>query len=219
MINCLWFSPKVIKNNAEISIYNSTGQNPGDIYDVPRANGGTCYAMPLMLAYNQFSGNPALVSYNAGQAPPGDAGGLGRKGAQKMVILETDGAPNTTAGASFTNAGPYRSYYNVRYNGANPGGSEYPAVGSYGDNDPAVTSEIFAISQQIGPVFDTSSPGRAAALQTLQQIQYIGNTQPSPSTPLPDYKIVSGADASVVNDLRTAIANIMQSEVPVSLIR
>ena len=148
------------------------------------------------------------------------------------------------AAANFTNAGPYRSYYNVRYNGANPGGSEYPSVGSCGDNDAAVTSEIFAISQQIaaldtanppgystkrkpvlihtiafGPVFDTTSPGRAAALQTLQQIQYIGNTQPSPSTPLPDYKIVSGADASVVDDLRTAIANIMQSEVPVSLIR
>ena len=60
---------------------------------------------------------------------------------------------------------------------------------------------------------------RTAALQTLQQIQYIGHTQASPSTPLPDYKIVTGPDDVVVTDLRTAVRIIMQSKVSVSLIR
>ncbi len=58
----------MITTNSEISVYNSSGVNPGDIYDVPRANGGTCYTMRLMLAYNQFSSNSALVNYTANAA-------------------------------------------------------------------------------------------------------------------------------------------------------
>jgi hypothetical protein len=240
MIDSLWFPPSTIDNpGTEIRPYDYANN-----IEVPRAMGGTCYSMGFMQAYNQFSGNTSLQSYNPSPAPTGDAGGLGRKGAQKMIILETDGAPNTTATAGFTNAGPYQSYYNIRYNSANPTGSEYPSVGGYSDNDPTVTSQIFSICQQVvaqdtanppgystsrkpvlihtiafGPVFDATSPGHTAALQTLQQVQYIGNTQSSPSDPLPAYKIVTGDDATIVSELRTAISNIMQSEVPVSLIR
>ena len=99
MINSLWFSPKVIQTNAEISVYNSSGKNPGDVYDVPRANGATNYAMPLMLAYNQFSTNSNLVNFTA-NAPVGTAGGLGRNGAAKLLVFETDGMVNTTASAN-----------------------------------------------------------------------------------------------------------------------
>ena len=45
--------------------------------------GGTCYAMGLMLAYNQFSGNSALLNYNTSTFPAvnaNDAGGGGRVG-------------------------------------------------------------------------------------------------------------------------------------------
>ena len=66
--------------------------------------GSTCYAMGLMLAYNQFSANTSLVNYNPGD-PAGDAGGNGRHGAQKIIIFETDGAPNTTATATLNNLG------------------------------------------------------------------------------------------------------------------
>ena len=45
-----------------------------------------------MLAYNQFSGNSSLQG-------PG-LGGFGRKGAQKIVILETDGMANQASGAA-----------------------------------------------------------------------------------------------------------------------
>ena len=37
--------------------------------------------------------------------PTGMAGGMGRKGAQKVVIFETDGLPNCSATANLVNAG------------------------------------------------------------------------------------------------------------------
>jgi Flp pilus assembly protein TadG len=240
MIDSLWFPATTIDNpGTEIRPYDYANN-----IEVPRAMGGTCYAMGFMLAYNQFSGNSSLVTYNPAPAPSGDAGGLGRKGAQKVIILETDGAPNTTATANFTNAGPYASYYNVRTNSTTPSAGEFPSVAGYSDNDPTVTGQINTICQQIvaqdtanppgystarkpvlihtiafGPVFDATSSGRTAALQTLQQIQYIGNTQASASDPLPAYKIITGTDATIVTNLRTALETIMQGEVPVSLIR
>src|SRR5439155_24603155 len=110
MQDALWYPPSTVGNsNATVTPYDTNN------IEVPRAFGGTCYAYPLMVAYNQFSGNTALQSYSSGQ-PTGDAGGMGRKGAQKVIIFETDGAPNTTATATLTNLGGYNSYYNVRYN-------------------------------------------------------------------------------------------------------
>ena len=47
------------------------------------------------------------------------AGGMGRKGAQKVIIFETDGLPNCSATASLVNAGTY-SYYKIRYDMNNP---------------------------------------------------------------------------------------------------
>ena len=58
-----------------------------------------------MLAYNQFSGNVALQG-------PG-MGGFGRKGAQRLVILETDGLANVATSAGVTNGGPYMGNFNV----------------------------------------------------------------------------------------------------------
>lgn len=212
---------------------------------VPRAMGGTCFAYPLMLTYNQFSSNTSLQTYNPSPAPTGDAGGLGRKGAQKVIILETDGLPNTLASASFTNSGANNSYYSIRYNSTSPSASDFPTVSGSSDNSASVTSQIYSICQQLtaqttanppgystpskpvlihtiafGPVFAPSGPKRTSALTTLQQIQYIGNTQASASTSLPAYKIVTGSDATVAQDLQTAITTIMTAGVvPVSLLR
>ncbi len=69
--------------------------------DTPRADGETCFAMALMLAYNQFAVTPSTdatlrtyVTSSPITFPTGMAGGLGRKGAQKVIIFETDGMPN-----------------------------------------------------------------------------------------------------------------------------
>ena len=239
MTDCLWFPLTTIDNPG-------TTLNPYDFatnLQVPRAMGGTAYSMGFMLAYNQFSSNSSLKTFNSG-GPAGDAGGLGRKGAQRLIILETDGAPNTTATAGFSNAGAYNSYYNVRYAGTGSGSSEYPSCSGYSDNDPTVTSEIFSIVGQIcaldtatppgysttrkpvlvhcigfGPIFEAASASRTAALATLQQIQYIGKTQSSPGAALPSYKIIIGDDPTKTALLRSAINAIMEDGVQVVLIK
>ena len=68
--------------------------------------------MALMLCYNQFAVTPStdttlrtFVTSSPITFPTGMAGGMGRKGAQKVVIFETDGLANCTATASLVNAG------------------------------------------------------------------------------------------------------------------
>jgi hypothetical protein len=235
-------------NMQESSCYppetNGTANSPcrpsdTDNLEVPRAMGGTCYAMGLMQAYNQFSANSSLVNYNSSK-PPGDAGGNGRKGAQKIVIFETDGAPNTTATASFQNLGTAISYYRIRYNSANPGASEFPSgISGYSDNSSTVTSQIFGLCSRIaaldtasppghstpskraqihcigfGPVFAPGSSMASAATATLNTMQTNGNITDG----MPAYKIVYGSESQVVQKLQQAFTQILQSGVQISLI-
>jgi Flp pilus assembly protein TadG len=241
MINALFFPLETLNadgtnNNSLISPYDA-----GNI-DVPRAYGGTCYSMGLMLAYNQFqytsTTDTALRRWISPSAsvPEGVAGGEGRKGTQKIVILCTDGAPNQTADASLNSSGSVK-YYAVRYDSSNLSRSEFPSCNGYADNDPTVTSQVYSIIDQMkadyssarnpfrlytigfGPVFDASNPAQSAALTTLQNMQFHGNTQSSASTPLPAYQIVTGPDASMVNDLQAAITKIMEGSIEVVLLQ
>ena len=61
----------------------------------------------FMLAYNQLSGSNTLAA--------SAVGGLGRKGAQRMVILETDGMANvdSTPASGFANNGANDPYYYI----------------------------------------------------------------------------------------------------------
>jgi hypothetical protein len=229
----LWYPPSTVGDgSATANPYDS------DNLEAPRAYGGTCYAMPLMLAYNQFSGNSSLETYNSGEEP-GDAGGNGRKGAQKIVIFETDGAPNTSAYGDFVNQGAHDSYYAVRYDSGNPGGSEFPTgVSGYADNDSFVVDQILEICAQIaaqeedsgystpskpveihcigfGPEFDPSSASAAVNTDTLNQMQLIGNVDDG----MPSYKIVYGTEDQIVASLQEAFTRILQSGVQVSLIQ
>lgn len=233
LVESLWYPPATVGNaSATVTPYDSNN------LEVPRAFGGTSYAMPLMLAYNQFSAASGCASY---AAPAGIAGGNGRKGAQKIVIFETDGAPNTTASANLVNGGSYQSYYNVRYNPSNPGGSEYPnSVNGYGDNDPTVTNQIYNLCQQLvasdtasppgytsgsrlalihcigfGPLFAPGSLEAAANTATLNQMQTIGNVTDG----MPSYKLIYGDQSTIISDLQQAFTNILESTVPVSLIQ
>ncbi len=234
MNEALWYPPSTLENSsATVRPFSS------DNLEVPRAYGGTCYAMPLMLAYNQFSENSSLRSYNSAE-PTGDAGGNGRRGAQKIIIFETDGMPNTLASASFTNSGPYQSYYRVRYNSGSPGSSEFPTnVSGSSDNSNSVVSQIQTICSQIcasdtagnpgfsrgskpvlihcigfGPIFDAGSSTRDDALGTLDAMQQIGNVDDG----MPDYKIITGSQDQMISRLQEAFTRIMQTGVQVSLI-
>ena len=235
MIESLWYPPSTVGNsNATIRPYDS------DNIEVPRAMGGTCYSMPLMLAYNQFSGNTSLQTYSSGQ-PTGDAGGNGRKGAQKIIIFETDGAPNTSATASFTNSGSHNSYYNVRYNYGNPGASQYPTgVNGYSDNASTVTTQINSVCTQIcaletasspgyssatkkvqihcigfGPQFDPATSGQATRVATLNAMQVIGNVNDG----MPSYKLVYGTEATMISNMQQAFTKILQNGIQISLIQ
>src|SRR5207253_3935070 len=128
-----------------------------DFANVPRAHGGTAPEMGFMLAYNLLSSSTTnLRTYAAPSATyRGYDGGLGRKGASRLVIFETDGAPNTRAIASIAGSGT-DSYYPIRIkdptNIAN-GANEFPTGGGYQDSD------VYPVVQQICALNTASPPG------------------------------------------------------------
>src|SRR5205085_2326688 len=101
MINALWFPPN--SSGADVRLWDPNG------LATPRAhadyNGNTATSYGMMLAYNQFTSNSSLRTQVLG--------GLGRKGAQRLVILETDGMANVATSAGFANNGANQSYYRI----------------------------------------------------------------------------------------------------------
>jgi hypothetical protein len=247
LINSLYFSPTSYNSGTptEISPYDAAMDN------TPRAIGGTCPSMGLMLAYNQFSRGSTTADLQTFTTPVGQAGGLGRNGAQKLVVFQTDGVPTASAydpsgtvDAIFQDNGPYQSYFKVRYDTAGSAKNEYPPYIAADPSSPATpvaANEAIAIAQRLcnpdsgagsgfssarkpvrihciafGSLFDNG--GGTTALNFLQNLQYIGGTQPSPSTPLPSYKIITGTSQTRINNLQTAYSNIMQDGYSVTLI-
>ena len=232
-------------NNTEVNPYTAdpnTGNIPSsDFVDTPRGIGSTCFSMALMLCYNQFAvtapSDATLRSYVTSSPitfPSGMAGGLGRKGAQKVVIFETDGIPNYTATANLVNAGTY-SYYQVRYNMNQPYGAEYPVAAAFTGNAPTVVNQINSLVQQLatdygtsrnpfklyaigfGPVFQGVNAN--SALSTLQGMQYYGGTQSSAATALPANQIIMGTDSQMSTAMINTYTNILQNGVQIALIK
>jgi Flp pilus assembly protein TadG len=226
----LWYPQATVGNSsATVSPYDSNNLT------VPRAMGGTCYSMSLMLAYNQFSGNSALVNYNTSSLPAVnsyDAGGGGRQGAQKIVIFETDGDPNTSAQAGFVSGGTYSSYYQIRYNQNSTTTSEYPYnINGYDNNDPTLVTQILGLVNELSNDYGTASKplllnciafGQiidSAGLSTLNQMQVAGNVNDGSNNSLPSWKIINGNASTYASSLQTAIGAILQDGVQVSLIQ
>jgi hypothetical protein len=173
LIDSLWFPPTTITGGqTEITPYDA------NIPEGPRADGGTSPGMGFMLAYNQLSSSTANLrfysqpSYQLPSATTpnyrGNAGGLGRKGAVRMLIFETDGFPNTRSVSSLstaTNAGlagsGSDSYFPIRiYNPkdlTDTNNVEWPAGGSY------VDSEVYTQVQQIVAASSATPPGFSTA--------------------------------------------------------
>jgi hypothetical protein len=247
MQSSLFFSPlQIASPTTEIGPYDNSSLN---IATVPRANGGTCYSKPLMLAYNQFSGSSTLQSYAASPAPTGQAGGNGRKGARKLIIFETDGMVNTTASANFTNGGAYNSYYNIRIKDSTSASyNEYPTgvagnVATGTTQATTIATQICALDTATVPGFSTSrkpviihciafgslfnstnsSSYKTNALSLLENLQYIGGKaggeQATATTPLASYKIITGTYSQRIANLQQAFTAIMQDGVQVTLIQ
>ena len=235
-------------NSTEVTPYDAdpvTGSVPSaNFSDTPRAKGGTCFAMGLMLAFNQFAVTPttdatlrSFVSSSPITFPSAMAGGNGRKGTQKVIIFETDGMPESDATTSGLVAKTGYSYYPIRYDMNNPNNSEYPTVTEPGDNDSTVLSNINSLVTTLnttygttrnpfrlytvgfGPVFSGSDA--SSALSTLQTMQYYAGTpgQTSTTTALPSNQVITGTDAQMSSNMINTFTSILENGVQIALIQ
>ena len=232
-------------NVGELTPYtpdSSTAMDPcADFVDIPRADGDTCFAMALMMCYNQFAatspGDSTLRSYVTTSPipfPSNMAGGNGRKGAQKVVIFETDGMPNCSANANLNSAGTY-NYYAIRYDMNKPSSSEYPTISELWINDSTVLSQIYSLVQNLASTYGTArNPFRlytvgfgplfqgvnaSAAQSTLQTMQYYAGTQSSISTPLASNQIITGTDAQMSANMIQTFTQILENGAQIALIK
>lgn len=169
--------------------------------EIPNADGGTDPEMSFMAAYNQFS---SATGFN------------GRKGANKMIIFETDGQPTSSALGTFQSGGAYMSKFTSIADNGNSGANSTDALNTlqYVCNlttaNPSgystVKNPVSVHSIAFGQLFETNSTstGTAAAMDFLVQCQIKGMTSPAGSTTLNSEKIIIG----------TYTERIEKSEVP-----
>ena len=231
-------------NNTEVTPFDkdaATGLTPSaNFMDIPRSYNGTSFAMALMLIHNQFATTPTtdstLRTFVTGSPitfPTGMAGGLGRKGAQKLVIFETDGMANTQAAATLTTNGSY-TYYPIQYDMNRPYSSNYPTGNNYtASNDSTTLTQVYQLVVTLsttygttrnpfrlygigfGPVF--SGVDATAASNTLLTMQNMANGTINLS--LPSNQIITGTDAQMSANLISAFTNILQNGVQIALIK
>lgn len=135
MRNCLYYPFSLVgslgtvsnekrpyKNGTSITSANPCGLDPSNYQaDIPCGDGGTNPAMGLMGAYNQFNWTGSYT---------------GRKGAAKVVILETDGVANQKINGTLTNiSGGGKNWTSI----SNGGSAPSPPNGQPQALDPAIT--------------------------------------------------------------------------------
>jgi Flp pilus assembly protein TadG len=225
LINALWYPPNSGTNDV-------TPWDPNGLL-TPRAHGdydsNTATSYGLMLAYNQLSSSSVLQAANIG--------GWGRKGADKLVILETDGMANQASTVATVNAGAYNSYYNT------PPLATISASGNNADTDAITAATVLtSLTTSSNPIpgFSTTSspvtiqcivfgaifePGATGSDQSdavglMQSISTLGGTVfPSSSTdPTNGYKWCIGTLAQRQSKLQTAFVNAMDKEVSIILV-
>jgi hypothetical protein len=233
MINSLWFPP----NSSAADV------RPWDVNDqqTPRAHGdfdsNTTTDYGLMLAYNQFSSSTALQNAAVGGQSVA-MGGFGRKGAQKIVILETDGMVNQASSATFTNHGSYNSCYNLGPLGtvsASGGAADASAISvaqricaqdSDNLNGPGYATAqkpvlIYCIA--FGAIFEPTASGgeQTSAVSFLQNLSTIGGTTfpSSASDPVNGYLWCIGTLSQRQAKLQQAFVNIMDQTQSIILVK
>jgi hypothetical protein len=240
LIDSMWFPPSTVTGGVkEITPYDA------DFQQAPRASGLTSPGMGFMIAFNQLSSSVSNLRLYSQPQPQyrGSAGGLGRKGAQRVIIFETDGAPNVSSTALMGGTGK-DSYYKIRvaypadYKDSN--NVEWPASGTFLDTD------VFNVVKQIckldtdnppgysttrkpalvyplayGSLFDPAniSASQGDALKFLQTVAYYGNTGTSTSgSDFPDSRRIYGTNQQRIDRMRQVFTDILQNGVQVSLI-
>jgi Flp pilus assembly protein TadG len=225
LINALWYPPNSGTN--DVRPWDPNGMQ------TPRAHGdydsNTATSYGLMLAYNQFSSAPTLQTNNIG--------GWGRKGARKLVVLETDGMANVASTVGTTNNGAYNSYYNT------PPVATISASGNNADTDAinvatvitsltssnspipgfATTTDKVTIQCIVfGAIFepDASGPDQADAVSLMQSISTLGGTvfPSSSSDPTNGYKWCIGTLAQRQAKLQTAMTTVIDNDISIILV-
>jgi Flp pilus assembly protein TadG len=235
MINSLWFPPN--SGTTDVTPWDANGLNTPHAHGDYDANTATSYG--LMLAYNQFSSSSVLSGGTQG-------GGLGRKGAKRLLILETDGMANQSSTVTFINSVT---------SGTNPTNNSYYDVGgdkaSASGNDPIqdavnVATKMCALTTDTtnGPGFGTptkpvtihciafgalfqpdanGAAGGNQAMSLLQQISAIGGTGfPASVTDTGSpyyYKLCIGTLAERQTKLQTAFTKIMDDGVAIIMVK
>jgi hypothetical protein len=230
MINSLYFPPN--STTSDVRPWDPNGAQTPRAHGDYDANTATSYG--FMLSYNQLSSSSSLRTQSVG--------GFGRKGSQRLIVLETDGMANNATNASFTNLGANNSYYNIL-----PGDS-FTAT----DGRPAAAAAAVSVAQRLcaletdttngpgyatprkpvilhciafGAIFEPTASGTEAsdAMSLLQQLSGIGGTGFPPSvtaTSDPNYyKLCIGTLAERQAKLRTAFSRIMDDGVSVVMVR
>jgi Flp pilus assembly protein TadG len=237
MINSLWLPPNTSSSDARM--WDPNGLN------TPRAHGdynaNTTSVYGFMMAYNQFCSSSAVQTAGVG--------GLGRKGATRLIIYETDGMANEDAlpASGFNNIGAYNSYWNILpgqtingggYNQTNllqavegicnkDDGTPFRALASGLPAPPSypgfatINKPVIVHCIAFGAIFEVPSSIQTSSITLLQDISSIGGTTfPSSSTdPANGFKWCIGTIDQRRNRLKQAFLDILDSSVPVSLIQ
>jgi hypothetical protein len=241
MINSLWIPPN---SASDVRPWDANGSQTPRAHGDYDANTASSYG--FMLAYNQFSGNASVRGLEQGSSP--GVGGQGRVGAQRLVIYETDGMANAESTPSGFYSGGGNSYYKIlpgqTLNGAgysqtgllqvvqnicnNSDGSPGTPAGftSFSPNQgypgfaaPAKPVQVQCIA--FGAIFEVPSSIQSSAVSLLDQISNIGgSTFPSsPDDSANGYKWCIGSITERQTKLRQAFTNIMNSGIPITLVK
>ncbi len=220
----------------EIRPYTNTSLGGYDAAEIPNASGGTDPATGLSYAYNLLS--PSSIS--AAQAV---GAGAGRRGSQKIIILETDGVPNSYRVPTYVPRG-YNSYYTL--SGVGGSGTNGDPVGMGHAHDvikqivkpmattattsgagadsglslPNAPARVYPIA--FGDLFDEalapSANFRDDALLFLAKCAEHGGTGTTGAITLPDTQIITGPYEQRITRLRDCLERVFQTGVSVVLI-
>jgi Flp pilus assembly protein TadG len=235
LINSMWFPPN--SNSADVTPWDSNGLNTPHAHGDYDGNTATSYG--LMLAYNQFSSSSALSGMSQG--------GLGRKGAQRLVILETDGMANISTAASFVDSvtsgssptTPTNNSYYTLWGNASLGSAsantdainvatKICALTTDAANGPGfatATKPVLLHCIAFGAVFEPDASGTegARAMSMLQSLSTVGGTGfPSSVTDTSSpyyYKICIGTLAQRQTKLQAAFTKIMDDGIAIIMVQ
>jgi hypothetical protein len=212
----------------ELRPYSNTALGGYSAGDIPNAGGSTDPDDGLLYAYNLLS--PSTLT--AGQAV---GTGNGRRGAQKVIIFETDGVPNSyrvptfnkfgsnsyfTAGNTFYSPGngdatSMSDAYSVIQQIAKPVATTTTAGVDSGLSLPNAPARVYPIA--FGDLFDaTLAPNatfRPTALSFLNQCAAYGNT-----ASLTTDQVITGPYQQRITRLRNCLERIFESGMSVALI-